>query len=57
MSDSLTEGYKDSPEYARSQERFHAKLKRRNALYDVLREKYPEVAELLVDFYEEKDWH
>jgi tmRNA-binding protein len=48
---------KDTAEYAERERRFAKLLARRNELRTLVKEKYPEVYELLLTYYAEKAWH
>lgn len=50
------DGWKDDSKYIERHEWFEQKLQRRNELYAIIKEKYPEVFELLKEYYKEDDW-
>lgn len=53
---SYSDDYKDSPEYIKSEKEFSANLKRKKQLEKLIKEKYPEVWEYLMDYMQEAEW-
>lgn len=53
---SSLDDYKDSKQYRDRRREFEKGLARRNELRAICKEKYPEMYELIMTYYEEKHW-